>query len=138
MASRLLADGMDHHALPSAQRGGGMAARYRSGYLVSRRRGALSHAKALATGERLHLEWVHIPKLIFCPCPSTSPNSFSVPVRPHPQTHFLSLSNTSLSFFIAIGVRRADYIYLLFWPIDESRMLLSGIGDCVVCHCLVR
>jgi hypothetical protein len=57
---------------------------------------------------------------------------------PHPQTHFLSLSNTSLSFFIAIGVRRADYIYLLFWPTDESRMLLSGIGDCVVCHCLVR
>jgi hypothetical protein len=30
---------------------GGMAARYRSGYLVSRRRGALSHAEALATGE---------------------------------------------------------------------------------------
>jgi hypothetical protein len=30
---------------------GGMAARYRSGYLISRRRGALSHAEALATGE---------------------------------------------------------------------------------------
>jgi hypothetical protein len=45
-------------------KGGGMAARYHSGYLVSRRRGALSHAKALATGERLHLESVHIPKLI--------------------------------------------------------------------------
>jgi hypothetical protein len=28
---------------------GGMAARYHSGYLVSRRRGALSHAEALAT-----------------------------------------------------------------------------------------
>jgi hypothetical protein len=39
---------------------GGMAARYRSGYLVSRRR-ALSHAEALATGERVHLEPVHIP-----------------------------------------------------------------------------
>jgi len=30
---------------------GGMAARYHSGYLISRRRGALSHAEALATGE---------------------------------------------------------------------------------------
>jgi hypothetical protein len=68
-----------------------MAARYRSGYLVSRRRGALSHANALATGERLHLESVHIPKLIFCPFPYTS-----------------------LSFFIVIGVRRADYIFAPF------------------------
>jgi hypothetical protein len=38
-----------------------MAGRCRSGYLVSRRRGALSHAEALATAERVHLEPVHIP-----------------------------------------------------------------------------
>jgi hypothetical protein len=49
-----------------------MAERYRSGYLVPRRRGTLSHAKALTTGECLHLESVHMPQLIFCPCPYTS------------------------------------------------------------------
>ena len=65
-----------------------MAARYRSGYLVSQRREAFSHAKALATGERLHLESVHIRKLIFYRCPYIS-----------------------LSFLIAIAVRRADYIF---------------------------
>ena len=43
---------------------GGMAARYRSGYLVSRWRGALSHAEALATEKRLHLELLHIPNLL--------------------------------------------------------------------------
>jgi hypothetical protein len=44
-----------------SHKNGGMAARYHSGYLVSRRRGALSHAEALATRERLHLDSVHIP-----------------------------------------------------------------------------
>jgi hypothetical protein len=42
--------------------------------LVSWRRGALSHAEALATGERLHLESVHTPELFsgLCPCTSLS------------------------------------------------------------------
>jgi hypothetical protein len=53
-----------------------MAARYRSGYLVSRRRGALSHAEALATGERLHLESVHIPKPLYSRDLSGSPRYF--------------------------------------------------------------
>jgi hypothetical protein len=35
----------------------------------SRRRGALSHAEALATGERLHLESIHIPKSALLPYP---------------------------------------------------------------------
>jgi len=40
-----------------------MAARYRSGYLVSRRREALFHAEALATGNAFTWTTVHIPKL---------------------------------------------------------------------------
>ena len=51
-----------HQLLPPIlKKNGGMAVRCHSGYLVSRRRGALSHAEALATGERLHLDSVHIP-----------------------------------------------------------------------------
>jgi hypothetical protein len=39
-----------------------MAARYHGGYLVSPAAwSALSHTEALATGERLHLDSVHIP-----------------------------------------------------------------------------
>ena len=41
-----------------------MAARYRSGYFVPGGVERLSHAEALATGERLHLDQVHIPKPI--------------------------------------------------------------------------
>ena len=41
----------------SRLKSGGMAARYHSGYLVSRRRGALSHAEALATANAFTRNW---------------------------------------------------------------------------------